>query len=578
MATVSPQPDTDDFVVVDEPADFSRRRIGEILVARGAVNEEQLRMALVEQRTSKKVLGQILLDQGALTENELLAALAAEVGMEFVDLSEYPIDPSAASVISEAVARRFEALPIGWDGDVLLVAMADPTNVLAIDDIRAIARTDVRPLVSTHAAIAEAINRHHRLDADVEDVAALALDDSDDVEDLGQLRAITEDAPIVKLANLLIRQAIQDRASDIHIEPTERDVRVRFRVDGVLHEVMRSPKRVQAGLISRLKIMADLNIAEKRLPQDGRVSAVIGGRQVDLRVATLPTVYGEKVVMRVLDKGTALLDLEDLGFLPDILARYRTSFTRPYGTILVTGPTGSGKSTTLYATLNQLNDPAKNIITVEDPVEYRLAGINQVQIHAKAGLTFALALRTILRADPDIVLVGEIRDRETAMIATEAAITGHLVLSTLHTNDAATTPARLVEMGLEPYLVSSALDCVVAQRLARKLCERCKESYAPARADIDALGWDLGQLELPAQLFRHAGCGACGKTGYAGRFALHEVMLISEEIELMIAERAHSEDIRKMAVSQGMRTLREVGMARVLEGSTSIEELLRVVA
>ncbi len=562
----------------DDLSSAARRRIGDVLVSRGAITAEQLEAALEIQRTTPKVLGQILIEQGMLGENDLLAALAAKVGMEFVDLGEYAIDPSAASTISEGLARRFDALPVGWDGDVLLVAMADPTNVLAIDDIRTITRAEVRPLVSTRAAIADAISRQHRLDGDVEDVAALALDDTEEEEDLGALRSVTEDAPIVKLANLLIRQAIQDRASDIHIEPTERDVRVRYRVDGVLHEVMRSPKRVQAGLISRLKIMADLDIAEKRIPQDGRVSAVIAGRQVDLRVATLPTVYGEKIVMRVLDKGTALLDLADLGFLPHTLERYRTSFTRPYGTILVTGPTGSGKSTTLYATLNQLNDPAKNIITVEDPVEYRLAGINQVQIHAKAGLTFAVALRTILRADPDIVLVGEIRDRETALIATEAAITGHLVLSTLHTNDAATTPARLVEMGLEPYLVSSALDCVVAQRLARKLCDRCREAYPPTQAELDALGWDLGGMDLPTELFRPVGCGACNKTGYVGRFALHEVMLVGEEIEMMIADRAHSEDIRKVAVSQGMQTLRETGLSQVAAGVTSLAELLRVVA
>jgi type IV pilus assembly protein PilB len=341
---------------------------------------------------------------------------------------------------------------------------------------------------------------------------------------------------------------------------------------------MRSPKRVQSGLVSRIKIMADLDIAERRMPQDGRMSAVIAGRQIDLRVATLPTVYGEKIVMRVLDKGTALLDLGELGFLPGTLNRYKAMFEKPYGTILVTGPTGSGKSTTLYATLNQLNDPTKNIITVEDPVEYRLPGINQVQINPKAGLTFAAALRTILRADPDILLVGEIRDRETAMIAMEAALTGHLVLSTLHTNDASSTPTRLVEMGLEPYLVSSAVDCVVAQRLIRRLCERCKTAFFPTRADLNALGWDLDDELVPDELFQPVGCGACSRTGYQGRFALHEVMMVTDEIKTMVAERGHPEDIRKVAVAQGMSTLRQTGLAHVRNGLTSVEELLRVVA
>jgi type IV pilus assembly protein PilB len=459
-----------------------------------------------------------------------------------------------------------------------VVAMADPSNVLAIDDIRSITRADVKVLVSTPACITSAIDRSHRVDADVEETTSLALDSTEEDEDLTHLREVTEDAPIVRLVNLLIRQAVQDRASDIHIEPAERDVRVRYRVDGVLHEVMRTPKRVQAGLISRLKIMADLNIAERRVPQDGRVSVQLAGRQVDLRVATLPTVFGEKVVMRILDKGTAMLDLADLGFLPGTMARFETAFTKPYGTILVTGPTGSGKSTTLYATLNQLNDPAKNIITVEDPVEYRLADINQVQVHSKAGLTFAAALRSILRSDPDIVLIGEIRDRETAAIAMEAAITGHLVLSTLHTNSAAQTPTRLVEMGLEPYLVSSAVDCVVAQRLARRLCDRCKEPYAPTKAELAAVEWDEESGGCPDELWRPVGCGSCGRKGYLGRFALHEVLLVSEEVEKLIAERAPSEELKKMGVAQGMQTLRQAGIAQVAAGLTSIEEILRVVA
>ena len=557
---------------------MAKVHLGTLLVERGLCTPAQIDAAMAEQSRSGVSLGRVLVAQGIITETDLVATLAAQVGLEFVDLHERQVDPTASNAVSDALSRRYQAIPIAWDGSTLVVAMADPSNVLAIDDIRSVTGADVRVVVSTRSAIEAAINKAHRMDADVEDVTSVGLNVEDDHEDLATLREVTEDAPIVKLANLLIRQAIQDRASDIHIEPTEHDVRIRYRIDGVLHEVMRSPKRVQSGLISRVKIMADLDISERRIPQDGRVSAVIAGRQVDLRVATLPTVYGEKIVMRVLDKGTAVLDLDVLGFLPDTLARYKTMFEKPYGTILVTGPTGSGKSTTLYATLNQLNDPGKNVITVEDPVEYRLAGINQVQINPKAGLTFAAALRTILRADPDIVLVGEIRDKETAGIAMEAALTGHLVLSTLHTNDASSTPTRLVEMGLEPYLVSSAVDCVVAQRLIRRLCERCKMAYFPTRGDIEAMGWDLDDDELPEELCQPVGCGACSRTGYQGRFALHEVMLVTEELKAMIAERAHPEDIRKVSTSQGMKTLRQVGMTHVRQSNTSIEELLRVVS
>jgi type IV pilus assembly protein PilB len=556
----------------------ARAQLGTLLLERGLVSPDQLDDARAEQGRTGRPLGRLLLERQALSEADLAQVVAEAAGIDYVDLEEYALDPTATGLISDVMARRYTALPVSWEGDDLVVAMADPSNVVAIDDIRSITRADVKVVVSTPTCITSAIDRSHRVDADVEETTSLALDSSEEDEDLAQLREVTEDAPIVRLVNLLIRQAVQDRASDIHIEPAERDVRVRYRVDGVLHEVMRTPKRVQNGLVSRLKIMADLDIAERRVPQDGRVSVQLAGRQVDLRVATLPTVFGEKVVMRILDKGTAMLDLADLGFLPETMARFETAFTKPYGTILVTGPTGSGKSTTLYATLNQLNDPTKNIITVEDPVEYRLADINQVQVHSKAGLTFAAALRSILRSDPDIVLVGEIRDRETAAIAMEAAITGHLVLSTLHTNSAVQTPTRLVEMGLEPYLVSSAVDCVVAQRLARRLCDRCKEPYTPTSAELAAVDWDAEADGCPEQLYRPVGCGTCGRKGYLGRFALHEVLLVTEELETRIAERAPSEELKRVAVSQGMQTLRQTGLAQVAAGMTSIEEILRVVA
>lgn len=553
-------------------------QLGSLLVANGLLTQESLDAALNEQAQTGRSLGRILIDLGLIRESDLVATLAGHIGLEFIDLGEYAVDPSAASVISDSLARRYQAIPVGWEDGRLVVAMADPSNVFAIDDIRTITGVDVRTVVATRASILEAIDKYHRMDSEADEISAAAASEFEEEEDLSSVRQVVEDAPIVKLVNVLITQAVNDRASDIHIEPTEKDVRVRYRIDGVLHEVMRSPKNIQSGIISRLKIMADINIAERRIPQDGRVTATIAGKPVDLRVATLPTVYGEKVVMRILDKSKALLTLDDLGFIPASRDRFVQSFRKPYGTILVTGPTGSGKSTTLYATLNILNEDSKNIITVEDPVEYRLAGINQVQTNNKAGLSFAAALRSILRSDPDIVLVGEIRDRETATIAIEAALTGHLVLSTLHTNDAATTPTRLVEMGVEPFLVGSALDCIVAQRLARRLCDKCKESYTPEAAELAAMGWTDAGGEPPTELFRPIGCGACGKTGYRGRFAIHEVLTVTEEIERMIVDREHSEDIKKMAVAQGMLTLRQAGLWQVQAGMTSIEEVLRVIA
>ncbi len=549
--------------------------LGFLLLQRGLIAEDQLDSARARQQVEGGSLARILIDHGAITEAGLVQELARQLGIEFVDLADFQVDPTAAARIPESLARRYSALPIAWDGAVLVVAVADPANVLAVDDIRSAARAPVKVVVSTQEAIDSAINRYLRADADVEDFSAMGGEDDDDA-DLSALSEVVDDAPIVKLANMLIKQAIQDRASDIHIEPGEKDVRVRYRIDGVLHEVMRPPKGVQAGLISRLKIMADLNIAEKRVPQDGRISATFGGKPADLRVATLPTVYGEKVVMRVLDKSTALLGLSDLGFLPNSLDRFKSVMGLPYGTILVTGPTGSGKSTTLYATLNQINDVSRNVITVEDPVEYRLPGINQVQVNPKAGLTFASALRSILRSDPDIVLIGEIRDRETATIAMEAALTGHLVLSTLHTNDSSSTPSRLIEMGLEPFLISSAISCVVAQRLMRKLCERCKEPYEPSKADVELLTRD-GDVVVEDTIYRAKGCPACGKTGYRGRFGVHEILLVTEEMRALIAGHAHADAIKRCSIESGMLTLRQAGAANVARGYTTLEELLRVV-
>jgi type IV pilus assembly protein PilB len=553
------------------------KQLGDILLEGALVTPDQLQAAVEEQQRAGRSLGRVLVEQGVLTESQLVAALATQIGMRFVDLTDFPVDGSAVAKVPDSVCRRHTLLPIGYDEGKLVVAMADPANVFALDDIKSITRLDVRPVVATKADVLAAINRYHRGDAELDDLTHTLDAANDDEDDLGRVKEIVEDAPIVKFVNLLITQAIQDRASDIHIEPTEKDLRVRFRIDGVLHEVMRSPKSITSGVTSRLKIMADINIAERRIPQDGRLSVTANGKKIDLRVATLPTVWGEKIVMRVLDNSTAMLKLSDLGFSDPNYEVYSRSFIKPYGMILVTGPTGSGKSTTLYATLNIVSRPEVNVITVEDPVEYRLPGINQVQTNNKAGLTFSSALRSILRSDPDIVLLGEVRDGETAHIAVEAALTGHLVLTTLHTNDAPSAIVRLTEMGIEPFLVGSALDCVLAQRLARRLCPKCKEAYQPSPQVLveNRFPWQDG-MDLPT-LYRPIGCSACSKTGYKGRLALHEVMAVTEEIEKLTVEHASSMAIGKVAIEQGMITLRHDGLLKVMAGVTSVEEILRVV-
>ncbi len=554
-------------------------QLGTLLLHEGLISQGDLDAAIAAQEKSGKPISRVLIDQGRISERDLVRVLAAQVGLGFVDLDEIMIDPAVSMLVPESLVRRYQAIPIHYDErGRLVVTMSDPSNVFAADDIRAMTGAEVVTVVSPPSQVQALIERVHRVDGEVDSMAQEAASEFGDVEDPSKIDDLIEDAPIVKFVNLVISQATTDRASDIHVEPTEHDVRIRFRIDGVLHEVMHAPKAIQAGVISRLKVMADINIAERRIPQDGRISVKVNGKPIDLRVATLPTVYGEKVVMRILDKGQALLTLDDSGFLPDVLARYETSYRKPYGTIMVTGPTGSGKSTTLYATLNIVNDPSRNIITVEDPVEYRLPGINQIQINAKAGLSFAAALRSILRADPDIVLVGEIRDQETATIAIEAALTGHLVLTTLHTNDAASTPLRLVEMGVEPFLVTSALDCVLAQRLARRLCPKCAEPYQPTEGELVEAGWPMDSTPDWPTLYRAVGCSACGRTGYKGRFALHEVLTVTEEIERLIIERKSTEDVKKVAVMQGMVPLRGDGLRKVAAGLTSLEEVFRVVA
>jgi type IV pilus assembly protein PilB len=553
------------------------KQLGQILLEQGLITEEHLQLALEEHRNTPKSLGRVMIDLGYIRERDLVRALAEQVGLEFVDLTEYRIDAAATALLPEALCRRYRALPIGEEDGKLLVAMSDPANVYALDDIRTITGREVRPVVGTANDVERAIAKFSGMGERVEALASEAAEALDEDVSLREVEAAIEDAPIVKLVQAIMTQAAADRASDVHIEPTEKDVRVRFRVDGVLHEVMHSPKSIQGGLISRLKVMGDLDIAEKRVPQDGRVSLRVNDRSLDLRLATLPTVNGEKIVIRILDKSNAMLRLSELGLLRDSFDRYEQSFRKPYGAILVTGPTGSGKSTTLYATLNIVNQSDRHIVTVEDPVEYRLPGVNQIQVNPKAGLTFASALRSILRADPDIILIGEIRDRETAMIAVESALTGHLVMSSLHTNDAPSAITRLIEMEVETFLVASAIDCVVAQRLARRLCERCKKGYVPEPRELLEAGYPEERVPDIVELFRPTGCGACSNTGYRGRVGLYEVMQMSEEIERLTVDRSSSDSVKAVAVEQGMKTLRDDGLEKAASGVTSIEEIARVV-
>jgi type IV pilus assembly protein PilB len=549
----------------------------EILILRGVMPIESLdSMSAGDEESTVRDL----LERGVLTEVQLASARAALAGLPFVELLDFAVDARAVALVPAAVCRRYGVLPIGFSGDYLILAMVDPGDVFAIDDVRSIAKQPIKCVVAERSDLFAAIDRFHRADGELSSLST-ELEEQAGPGDLVRTEPAepqVDDAPIVRFVNLLISQGIQDQASDIHIEPGEYDLGVRYRIDGVMHEMQRAPKNIQNGVISRLKIMADIDIAERRKPQDGRMSVSHGGRKIDLRVATLPTVWGEKVVMRILDNNASNRDIADLALLPHNFEAYRRSYSKPYGMILVTGPTGSGKSTTLYTTLHAVARPEINVITVEDPVEYRMAGINQVQVNPKAGLTFASALRSILRSDPDVVLLGEIRDHETAQIAIEAALTGHLVLSTLHTNDAPSAVTRLVEMDIEPFLVGSALDCVVAQRLARRLCDRCKQPTTHDPRELAGLGFGY-DIALPVPtLFRAVGCQTCSGTGYRGRIAVHEVMTVSDEIERLAVARASSAEIARMAIDQGMLTLRQDGWAKSQMGLTSVEEILRVVA
>lgn len=511
------------------------------------------------------------------TEAQVAQGIAAQTGYPYVDIAGVSLAAETVGAVPAALCRRYHVIPLERGRRSLTIGMLDPTDLIAIDDITTATELNIRPVVVAADALAAAFGRYLRSDEELSDLSEQIgeIAAADGLSGTESIEESVDDAPIVRFVNLLISQAINDRASDIHIEPGERQLTVRYRIDGVLHEMQRADRAIQDGVISRLKIMASVDIAERRKPQDGRLSVHHDGRQIDLRLATLPTVWGEKIVMRILDNTAQSLSLSDLRFSMINEKRFTSAITRPHGMVLVTGPTGSGKSTTLYTALNAVANPRINVITVEDPVEYRMAGINQVQVNAKAGMTFQAALRSILRSDPDVVLVGEIRDEETATISIEAALTGHLVLSTLHTNDAPSALTRLTEMGCEPFLVGTALAAVVAQRLARRLCTNCREAYHETREILESVRFPYNPADPPV-LYRAAGCTQCSGTGYKGRVALHEVMTLSDELEKLVVAHATGTELRAVALKEGMVSLREDGFSKVTQGITTVEEVLRV--
>jgi type IV pilus assembly protein PilB len=553
----------------------SSRFLTDVIVEMGFVSTKQAKEAIEASRLTGTTPERALLANGALTHDQLARALAERYGLDHLDLAVFAVDMGAANLITSTAAKRYQAVPVAFaDKRTLLVAMADPSNVLAVDDIAIMTGHEVRVAVAAPEDVAALISRLNRLEDAVGEPEGQIEEGQDGGAEIVELHESAEDAPVIKLVNQIVAQAVERRASDVHLSPQERELRVRFRIDGVLQDITTVPRRMAAGVVSRVKIMAELDIAERRLPQDGRVGLVVEGRHIDLRVVTLPSVRGEAVVLRVLDKDSIVVKLDELGLAEIERQRFEDAFNQAHGAVLVTGPTGSGKSTTLYAALQMLNTRERSILTVEDPVEYELEGLTQLQVSGKAGLTFAAGLRSMMRADPDVIMVGEIRDSETARIAVESALTGHLVLSTLHTNDAPSAITRLIEMGIEPFLVASALDCVVAQRLARVLCASCKRRTIVPASVLHQNGF---KALLDLEGYEPVGCRRCNGSGYRGRLGLYEVMTVSPEIQRMALERRPAEEIRDVAVRQGMRRLREDGLEKARHGRTSVAEVIRVV-
>lgn len=560
--------------------------IGEILLSHNVITVEQLKQALEVQRRSKSRLGRVLVEMGVVTERQLARAVAQQWGLPYTELAEDSVSPEAARLIPAYLAQRHGIIAVDRKHDRLVVAMPDPSNVVAIDDIRLLTGLDVEIIIASAEDVGRLQSKFQGLVADVEEllktqgpaVESEILDDPNRTEEvtIERLRSMVEEAPIVRVVNQIIHQAVRAGASDIHLEPQRREVKVRFRVDGMLQDIMAPPKQIQAAMISRVKILANLDIAERRVPQDGHIHLRLEGKEYDLRVSTLPTVLGEKIVIRLLDQSNTKASLNRIGMPSDLLTTWEGLITKPYGMIIVTGPTGSGKTTTLYTSLERINTPERNIVSVEDPVEYQIPRVNQVQVNVRAGLTFASGLRSILRQDPDVVLIGEIRDRETAQIAVQAAMTGHLVLTTLHTNDAPGAATRLADMGIEPFLVTGSLIGVLAQRLLRVICSQCKEAYTPPADALRRLGLDPEE-HGGLSLYRGRGCDFCRGTGYRGRIGAFELMVMHDRLRGLVLDGASADQLRAAAHADGMRLLREDGVQKVLEGVTTVEELLRVV-
>ncbi|TMQ20951.1 MAG: type IV-A pilus assembly ATPase PilB [Candidatus Rokuibacteriota bacterium] len=563
-----------------------RGRLGELLVAEGMISPDQLQEALREHRRSKERLGHVLARRGLVTEEQLVELLSKEHGLPAVVIEQQTITPDVLALVPAHIARKYEVLPLSKVDHGLTLAMADPTNVVAMDEIAAMTRLSVLPVVAAGTAIRAAIERHYtKALTPIADVLAELSMEPGNVEVFGEeepsvanvieLKESADEAPVVKLVNMILADAIRRGASDLHWEPYEKEFRIRFRLDGVLHEMLSPPKRHEAAIISRLKIMSNLDIAERRLPQDGRIKLRYGAREIDFRVSILPTIFGEKAVLRILDKEALQLDLTKLGFDTWSYEKFEHAIHQPYGMVLITGPTGSGKTTTLYSAISTINAPEHNIMTAEDPVEYNLRGVNQVQIYDGIGRTFASVLRSFLRQDPDVILVGETRDLETAQISIRAALTGHLVFTTLHTNDCPSTVARLVDMGVQPFLLSSALLLILAQRLGRRICKDCREPVEGHENDLVPYG-HVPDGRGRVTFYRGRGCQTCNFTGMKGRVAVYEVMPISEEIRDLILNDAATSEIREMAQRQGMKTLRQAGLIKVMEGTTTVQEVVRV--
>jgi type IV pilus assembly protein PilB len=559
-------------------------RLGELLVREKLISLQQLRRAQEEQKKSGQNLGYTLARLGYISDGEITNFLSSQYRLPAINLDEYEIDGDVIKLVSREVCEKHKIIPVSRSGSSLIVAMSDPTNLHAIDDIKFLTGFNVEPVVASETGIQGSIERYYNVGPSYEEVMAdFNLGDEDidftaDEEEINamELERASADAPVVRLVNVLLLNAIRKGASDIHVEPYEKRLRVRYRIDGVLHEEMSPPLKLKNAIASRLKIMSALDIAERRLPQDGRIKLKLGkGREMDFRVSAMPTLWGEKMVLRLLDKGNLQLDMTKLGFDEAPLKDFQWAINQPWGMVLVTGPTGSGKTTTLYSALSDLNKPEANISTAEDPVEYNLHGINQVQMHDEIGLNFAMALRAFLRQDPDIIMVGEIRDFETGEIAVKAALTGHLVLSTLHTNDAPATISRLLNMGVEPFLITASVNLVLAQRLARRICADCKREQPPDRQALVDMGFSEAQLEK-ATIMKGIGCATCNGTGYKGRVALYEVMRFHDELKEMVLQGASTAELKVAAIRRGMATLRASGIRKVLEGMTTPEEILRV--